>query len=267
MVVPIPRTVAVIQARMGSTRLPGKVLVQVGDRPLIAWTIAGVTAIREVAEVVVATTSDPADDELASVVESLGIRLHRGSVHDVLARCWAAVEGFGPEIVLRQTADNPFPDPSVAAAQLDLIAASGADYVGIAGWPIGIAAEVCRASALAAAQAESTDPAEREHVMPFIYRRPQRFDVRQLERSHAGPDGSAGWRYSVDTPADLAVIRILADRLGHGPPVHLADVEALLAADPDLADMNAGVTQRSWRTVEGSTIAPTETEEAIRWTS
>jgi len=241
------RVVAVIQARLGSSRLRGKVLEEIAGRPLIEWTIRGVMAIPGIDVVVLATTVEPHDDRLAAFVGELGLPVHRGSVDDVLTRVWDAVAPYAPDIVLRQTGDNPFPDPIVAAAQLDRLSRDGADYVGIAGWPLGIAAEVCRAEALAAAALEAVDPAEREHVMPFIYSRPARFRIGHLLRPLAGPPGSDRWRYTVDTAADLGFVRSLAAQLGHGPPVRLEELEATMVRRPGLADLNAAVEQRPWR--------------------
>ena len=95
----------------------------------------------------------------------------------------------GPTSSIRQTADNPFPDPTVAAAQVERLVDGGFDYVGIDGWPLGIAAETCRMAGLALAAREATDAADREHVMPFLYRQPERFRVGRLERPEpATPD-------------------------------------------------------------------------------
>lgn len=244
------RTVAVIQARMGSTRLPRKVLESIGDRSLLAWTVSGVRAIPGLATVVVATTTQPADDQLAEVAAALGAEVHRGPVHDVLTRCFEAVAPFEPDVVLRQTADNPFPDPSVAAAQIQTLIAQRLDYVGIAGWPIGIAAEVCRMDALTAATGEATAAADREHVMPFLYSHRERFRIGTLPRAMPAPPGGERWRYTVDTAADLALARALADRLGHEPPVHLHELEGIMAAEPSLALLNAAVVQKAWQVAQ-----------------
>ncbi len=239
------RVVAVIQARTGSTRLPGKVLAEIEGRPLFAWTLAAFRAVPGIDEVILATTGEPADDVLASAAALFG-PIHRGPVRDVLARVWDATAPYAPDLVVRGTADNPFPDPDVIKDQIERCREGPFDYVGTAGWPLGIAAEVARADALAAAAREATTPAEREHVMPFLYTRPERFRCGTL----SGPVTPGHPRYTVDTAEDLAFARELAAGLGHGPPAHLAELEAILAARPELRRLNEAVPQKGWQEVE-----------------
>jgi spore coat polysaccharide biosynthesis protein SpsF len=239
------QVVAVIQARTGSTRLPGKVLALVGDRPLFAWTIAALRAVPAIDLVVLATSDEPADDDLAAAAAGLAL-VHRGSARDVLARVWDAAAPHAPDFVVRGTADNPFPDPEVIGAQVAACARDGVDYIGTSGYPLGIAAEVARASALETAAREATAPAEREHVMPFLYGNPDRFRVGSLPP----PAATVHSRYTVDTPDDLAFARALAARIGHPPPVRLAELEAIVAREPSLADLNANVRQKHWQEVE-----------------
>jgi spore coat polysaccharide biosynthesis protein SpsF len=233
--------VGVIQARMGSSRLPGKVLAQIGDRPLIEWTIAAMRAVPSITHLVVATTDDPSDDQLVAALAGR-VDVHRGSVFDVLTRCWDAVIPYEPAIVVRETADNPFVDATVVERQIERLR-EGFDYVGTSGWPLGIAAEVATASALGQAAREAVDPAEREHVMPFLYARPERFRIGKI----AAPPEPAHHRYTVDTDEDLAFARRLAELIGHEPPTRLAEIDALVRAEPDLALMNSSTRQKEWR--------------------
>lgn len=239
-------TVAVIQARMGSTRLPGKVLADLGGRPLVAWTVAAVRAVPGVDAVVVAVTDEAADDPLVALLEGLECPVHRGPSRDVLTRCWDAVAPYRPTHVVRATADNPFPDPDAIAGQLRVAVADGLDYVGTAGWPLGIAAEVASATALEAAVREARDPAEREHVLPFIYARPERFRVGVAPPVVPPPAG----RYTVDTSADLAFVRAIVERADGERPVRLATIAGIVAADPALLDMNRDVRQKPWQEAE-----------------
>jgi spore coat polysaccharide biosynthesis protein SpsF len=241
------RTVAVIQARMGSTRLPGKILEPIEGRPLLGWTIAAVQSIEAIDDLVLATSDRPEDDRVAAAMTDLGVRVHRGSAHDVLRRVADAVRALEPDVVLRQTGDNPFIDPEVMAAQLARLDEGPFDYVGIAGLPLGIGGEAVRAEALWAADREATEPADREHVLPFVYARPERFAIGSL----APPPAWRHPRYTVDTTADLAFARAVAARLpGRRPPAHLATLEAILAAEPGLAELNAAIIQRGHREAE-----------------
>jgi spore coat polysaccharide biosynthesis protein SpsF (cytidylyltransferase family) len=241
-------TVGVIQARMGSTRLPGKVLEPIRGRPLILWTIAAVAATAGVDAVVVATTKEPIDDPLVDLMNEAVVAVHRGPVQDVLRRVADAAEPYAPAVVLRQTADNPFPDPDVMAGQLHRLADGPFDYVGIAGLPLGIGGEAVRWDALVVADREATEPPDREHVLPFVHRRPDRFRIGSLTDVPRFTHG----RYTVDTPADLAFARAVAERLSSDRPPRLAELEAIVGADPALARLNASVEQRGPESAEAS---------------
>lgn len=241
-------TIAVVQARMGSRRLPGKVLARIGDRPLILWTLAALSEVGPLDGIVVATTSQPEDEPLVSLLRDRSWQVHRGPSRDVLTRCWEAVAPAGPAFVVRVTADNPFIDPELVTAQIELAVNGGYDYVGGSGWPIGTAAEVATGAALEAAFHEATDPAEREHVMPFLYNRPERFRITQVPP----PDPSIPGRFTVDTAEDLAFARAVAQRLDQagGPPTAPA-LARIVQAEPALLDINRGVRQKAWQETEG----------------
>ncbi len=240
------RVVAVVQARMGSTRLPGKVLELIGDRPLVLWTVATARAIASVDQVVVATSTDRADDALARLLADHDVPVHRGPVLDVLTRVWEAAAPYEPDYVVRATADNPFMDPGVVTRQLRRCVDEEFDYVGTAGWPLGIAAEVARAESLAQAYREAHDPAEREHVMPFLYARPERFRIGTALPAGPVPDA----RFTVDTPSDLEFARQIAARLGPVGTCSLERLGAILEAEPALAEINRNVRQKAWQEVE-----------------
>jgi spore coat polysaccharide biosynthesis protein SpsF len=165
----------------------------------------------------------------------------------VLRRIADAIRPLDPDVVLRQTADNPFVDPELMAAQLARLVEGPFDYVGITGLPLGVGGEVVRTTALLAADREATDPADREHVLPFVYARPSRFAIGSL-------DPRPAWshpRYTVDTPADLRFARAVAHRLpGRKPPAHLADLEAIVRDAGDLGAINAAIVQRGPTTAE-----------------
>jgi len=240
------RTVAVIQARMGSTRLPGKTLIAIGHRPLLMWTVAAARAASGIGNVVVATTTEPDDDAIAELLTTEGVDHYRGSVRDVLTRTWEAVRPYRPDMVVRATADNPFMDPQVVGAQLRRCIDGAFDYVGTAGWPLGIAAEVARADALESAVRESTDPAEREHVMPFIYARPDRFSLGTMPPADPPPAA----RFTVDTAQDLAFAQAIALRLGPVDTCTVGQLRAIVQAEPELLTINADVRQKAWQEIQ-----------------
>ena len=239
--------VAIIQARMGSTRLPGKVLEPIAGRPIVMWTVAATRAIPGVDHVVVATTTEPRDDALVELMRREGVDVHRGPTQDVLTRVWEAAAPFGPDHVVRATADNPLMDPEVVGGQLRQCTEADLDYVGTAGWPLGIAAEVARAGALEEAYREARDPAEREHVMPFLYARPERYRI-----GSAPPAGRVpAARFTVDTAEDIAFVRAIADRLQPGCIGTIDRLRAILDAEPGLVEINQNVRQKGWREVQG----------------
>jgi len=232
---------------MGSERLPGKVLAQIGDRPLILWTLAALSAVAALDGIVVATTTRPDDEPLVRLLRDRSWRVHRGPSRDVLTRCWEAVTPPNPGFVVRVTADNPFIDPDLVAAQIDLATSDRCDYVGAAGWPLGTGAEVASGMALEAAVREAADPAEREHVMPFIYNRPERFRIGSV----APPDPPIPGRFTVDTVEDLAFARAIAERLGptNDPPT-ATTLARIVGAEPGLLDLNRDVRQKTWQETE-----------------
>jgi spore coat polysaccharide biosynthesis protein SpsF (cytidylyltransferase family) len=237
------RTIAVVQARMSSTRLPGKVLLDIGGKPLVLWVLDAVRAVPSVEVVVAAVTDEPDDDELIDVIGSAGYPIHRGPGRDVLTRCWEAVRPYDPTIVVRATSDTPFVDPLVIDDQVKRVVEHGWDYVGIAGWPVGIAGEAAQATAVRAAYEEATEDAEREHVMPFIYARPDRFRIGEARPTAPIPPG----RFAVDTADDLAFIQAIAARLGPERPVVHAELLRIVTAEPDLLELNQDVVQKTWR--------------------
>lgn len=240
------RVIAVIQARTGSTRLPGKVLAPIGARPLVLWTLEAAKQVPGVDRIVVATTTEALDDPLVEILDAAGVPVHRGPVLDVLTRVWDAAAPASPDYVVRATADNPFMDPAVVAIQLRRCIDDDLDYVGTAGWPLGIAAEVARAGALGEACREARDPAEREHVMPFLYARPERYRIGSAPPRDRVPPG----RFTVDTPEDLEFARAIAARLGPVGTCSVARLCEILDAEPGLVELNSGVRQKAWREME-----------------
>lgn len=232
-------TVAIIQARMTSTRLPGKVLLEIGDRPALAWIVDAARRIAGVDRVVVATSDGPADDAVAAWCAEAGVKCHRGSEADVLSRFALAARAERADIVMRLTADCPFLDPMVAGQVLLLLNDPGIAYasnLAPPSWPDGLDCEAFRAAHLLAADAEATRPTDREHVTPFIRNNRHRFPAANVTSPLPGLSDE---RWTLDTPEDLAFLRAVAERLPRRDFSHV-DVLRVLAAEPGLRALNAG---------------------------
>lgn len=239
------RTVAVIQARTGSSRLPSKVLAPLSGRPLIERVLQRAARARRVDEVVLATTENLNDDPVARIAECAGFRVVRGSEHDVLSRFALAIKASSADVVVRLTGDCPLLEPDVIDLAIERFEASGADYAYAStrcGFPRGLDTEVVRAKHLLTADAVSTDAFEREHVTPYVDRRPDQF----VHARVGAPPGLTrpAYRLCVDEPVDLELVdllyRCLADADGW---VRVADVIDFLDQHPHLARLNAHVHQ------------------------
>lgn len=210
------RTVAIVQARTGSRRLPGKVLMDLAGRPMIAWVLERAARAERVDEVVLATSDLPGDDELAALAAELGVPCHRGSEGDVLARFRDAARAAGAGAVVRITGDCPLVAPevvdAVAAALLDDPARVDlASNVLERTYPKGLDTEAVYADALERIARMGTSPEAREHVTWFAYReRPDLFALRSVRHDH--DLSAADW--SVDSAADLDRVRELYERFG-----------------------------------------------------
>jgi spore coat polysaccharide biosynthesis protein SpsF len=242
-----PRAVAVVQARMGSRRLPGKVLADVGGQPLLALVLARVARAEGIDEVAVATSTLPADDPVADLAGRLGVRVVRGSETDVLDRYAKAAAEVQADVVVRITADCPLVDPGLVARLLTLRAADALDYAAaLTGavpaapdrrrFPDGLDAEVLPTAVLTQAAREATAAYDREHVTPFVHTRPARFRLGWLE---AERDLGAE-RWTVDHAADLAFVRAVVERL-EDPAAPMDAILAVLDAAPELRAINAGL--------------------------
>lgn len=239
---PPVRTVVVIQARIGSSRLRGKVLADIGGRPMIAHVLERARRITGIDDVVVAVPDLAEDDQLASVVASFGAPVVRGSTDDVLGRYLAAAEASGASVVVRVTADCPLLSPSVSSSVVAAYARGGADYASNTlerTHPRGLDTEVISVEALQTAGREAADPAEREHVTPFIWRRPDRFRLRSVRAATDRSD----MRWTVDVAEDLALVRSIHDELGP-EPFDVDEILELLDRRPDLRALNAQISQK-----------------------
>jgi spore coat polysaccharide biosynthesis protein SpsF len=245
-----PRVLALIQARLGSSRLPGKSqlplpLSATGDeQTILGHVVSRARRAASVSEVVVATTTQPLDDSLAALATRLGVSVFRGDEQDVLGRFAGALAQAEPaEVVVRLTADNPAIDPAFLDAAVAHHLSTGADYTYTSGLPLGTNIEVLSASALRRAHAEATQPDEREHVTPYLRRHPELFRLETLALTV--PAAVAGLRLTIDYPSDYAFVSLIFSELGSYFSLNSPNgLPALLARYPWLAAINAENLQR-----------------------
>lgn len=220
---------AIIQARMASTRLPGKVLMPLplgGEHTILDHVVRRARHAEGVDEVIVATSTESADDAIAEAPH--GAQLFRGSEHDVLARFHGAAQAHGLDHVIRLTADNPLVDVALLGETLAHHLASGADYTRTTGLPLGMNFEILTREALVTSHERGTTESEREHVTVFIKHRPDEFTI-----STVAHERLAEARMTVDYPSDYAALHLVFGQcLAADPEFGLDALEALVAAHP-----------------------------------
>ncbi len=203
-----PRRVAIIQARMSSSRFPGKVLAPLNGVPMIVFMARRVACAKQLDQLLVATSTDPSDDALAQTLADHGIACFRGDLADVLDRFVQAARSSDADHVVRLTGDCPLMDPDLIDRGLRELALGQADYVAnvlLPSYPDGLDVECMTMSALETAWAQARKPSEREHVTPFIREGQSGLRVQGWQ---ASLDTSA-LRWTVDHPDDLEHIGAL----------------------------------------------------------
>lgn len=233
--------IAVVQARMTSTRLPGKVLRDLGGSPVLAWVVRAAQESGALDSVVVATSVDSSDDPVAEAALAMGAEVIRGPLDDVLSRFMMAVDAFKPKSIVRLTADCPLLDPSVIRLAMRAFDPIELDYLSTSierTLPRGLDVEICSVEALRNA-AEHATGADRSHVTSYLYRQPGRFRVAGLVfEPRAGQ-----YRITLDTSEDAAAIEAIVAHIGDRAP-SWREVVGLLETRPDVVALNALVEQK-----------------------
>ncbi len=243
------KKIVTIQARMGSDRLPGKILLPLSGKPSLERMVERVRRSKYIDDVVVATTTNPKDDVVEKWAVSAGISLYRGSESDVLSRVVEAGRKFRAEILVQLTGDCPLMDPLVIDRLFEVYLANDYDYVANVldrSYPRGFDTQIYSLDVLERAHAKTADVAHREHVSLYIYEHPQEF---KLHNVMAPAEATAPeFRVCVDTPEDYEVVRTIFESL-YAKNVHFtaADVAGFLKSRPDVAQMNQTVAQKKVR--------------------
>lgn len=259
----------VVQARLGSTRLPGKVLLDLAGQPLIVRLVERVTRMKTPARIVVATTIEPADEVLVGVCQAHGIEVFRGHATDLLDRHLAAARAYGAEVIAKVPSDCPLIDPMVIDAVFARFAHRDCDYCGNlhpASYPDGNDVEVMTVEALECAWREARFDFEREHTTPYLWERPERFRLSNVAweaqaDGRPGRDCSMSLRWTIDYPEDYELIRRVYEAL-YPAPFGLYDILELLDRRPELKAINARYAGVNWyrhHLDRLRTISPAET--------
>ncbi|NPV48986.1 MAG: glycosyltransferase family protein [Armatimonadetes bacterium] len=238
---------AILQARVGARRLPGKTLIPIGEHTLLGWTILAVKACPLLDQVIVATTTDPGDDPICALAADYGVPCFRGSEADVLDRFVQCAREYGVDVICRVSGDSPMWSPRAGAFVVEQWQSAGVDYAANCireVYPLGVQAEVFSRDALEASVPLADRAADHEHATPALRRHYPRFSLLsvlappELERPQ--------YRLCVDDAEDLAVVRELFDRVPHPRdlPPDVLDVCRYLDSNPELAARNAGVVQK-----------------------
>ena len=240
------KAVAIVQARLGSTRLPGKVLLDLAGEPMLVRDMDRLSRAETLDEVVVATTVEPADEAIVDLCQERGWPCFRGSEKDVLDRYYRAAQEYQADAVVRITSDCPLIEPQVVdqvvkaflerQPELDYASNTAPERT----FPRGLDTEVMRFDALERAWREDDDPAWREHVTPYIRRHPERFQTYGV----LNDEDLSRMRWTVDTPEDLAFVRRIYEHFGHDQ-FSWHEVLALLDRHPEWLAINRDVQQKA----------------------
>ena len=238
------RTVAVIQARTGSTRLPGKVLLPLLGEPVLTHVMRRVARALTVDEVVVATTRLAADDPIAALAAQEGWPVVRGSEMDLLERYLEAARSHDADLVVRVTSDCPLIDPELIDQVVGALVREGGDYASNTleprTYPRGLDVEVVTTEALQVADREDQDPASREHATPWVRTHPERFGLVRV----AGSVDHSAHRWTLDTPEDYELLRRIFEAIGQDR-FRWGDVLAVVEANPAWSALNRDVAQKA----------------------
>ncbi len=230
---------AILQARVSSSRFPRKVLAPLLEKPMILRQIERVRRAGAIDRLLLATSDDPSDAELASLCEREGVECYRGSLQDVLDRFYHAAVRFEPRHVVRLTGDCPLADPSVIDAVVYKHLREKNDYTSntlVPTFPDGLDVEVFRFPLLEEAWRNAELPSEREHVTPFMYKRPETYKLGNLEREG---DNLQHLRWTVDEPEDLIfVAKIYQALYPSNPSFTTQDVLEFFAEHQEVLEIN-----------------------------
>lgn len=236
------KTAAIIQARISSTRLKSKALLELCGKPMIYHVIQHALNIDGVETVILATGRGNGNKPLLDIASQCGIKSFTGSEDDVLERYFKASEKIDCDYVIRITGDNPLTDHISASKALNYAVVQDADHCTTNGIPVGTGVEIIRKSALYEAYINGKEGHHREHVTPFIKEHPELFKIVKYQSPVVNPYPDL--RLTVDTAEDFKLMEILFNELYDNEPIELGDVINFIKTNPELRLINSSVEQR-----------------------
>ena len=233
------KTSIIVQARMGSSRLPGKVLKEINGITLLEFLLKQISYCKSIDEIIVATTTEKIDDVIFNKCKDLNVTVFRGSELNVLDRYYQCAKTYSIENIVRITADNPLIDPFLVDKVINFFDSNSFDYVTTflpPTFPSGTEVEIFSFSALENAWNNAKLPSEREHVTPYFYNNKNKFKIFNYENEK----NISKFRYAVDRIEDLELVKILMSRIKKRPIV-LEDILEQFNADPSLININKDI--------------------------
>jgi len=242
-----PSVYVTIQARMTSTRLPGKVIMPAVNKPLLSLMVERLRRIKNTDGIILCTTTNDTDDPLKELADELGIHCYRGSEDNVMSRVLEGAQEFNADIIVETTGDCPLIDPDICTQVIDHYFETDADYTSNIYkrcYPIGMDTQIFSTKVLADAYARTQDDEEREHVSLHIYRHPERYKLTWIE----APDDQVDphLRLTLDTPEDYQVIvKVFEELYPQKPDFTLDDILQYLKDNPDVRAINNTI-EHNW---------------------
>jgi spore coat polysaccharide biosynthesis protein SpsF len=263
-----PKIVAIIQGRMSSSRLPGKILAEIAGQPMLTRVFTRTSRAKTLDEVIFATTTDPSDDPVAEYCDFSGLSFTRGSLFDVLDRYYQTASQAKADVVVRITADCPVIDPDLIDDVVNTLLVGEYDFVcnrlpppWSRTYPIGLDVEACTFKALKKAWKDAKEPQHREHTMPYLYEGVQLTRQSRTLETGTSPRGFniallhhttdfGDYRWTVDTPEDLEFMRLVYSRFNGRDDFSWKEVLDLVHDEPELMKINAGVEHKTLKDID-----------------
>ena len=231
----------IVQARMGSSRLPGKVMKKIDDKFLLDYVIEQLNSSKKIEKIIVATTTLQIDNLICEHLASKNITYFRGSSDDVLDRFFQCAKNFSIDTIVRITADNPLIDPNIVDMVINKYNNTKCDYGTNClprTFPYGTEVEIFSFEKLYQVWRDAKKPSEREHVTPYFYNHPEIFQITNLEHS----ENLSNLRWTIDRENDLKLIKIIISKINHRP-ILLKDILLLYSKEPKLFELNKPLIQ------------------------